>query len=179
MEAGGGETWFPGANRDPAGRWGQARWGRLEHNCTTAPSCAEEADPATGKRLGLVVPARRGQAIIWQNHRAPGDPRSGPWGVGAATGLQPMDWSTLHAGCDVGAGGEKWVANQWVWQGAVERLCGIRAPAVEDGALGAGEKVEESEEGGNGNEEAREGTDEEDEVDGDSRDSGGGRDDEL
>jgi hypothetical protein len=181
VDAGGGETWFPGANRDPAGRWGQARWGQLEHNCTTAPACAEEVGPA-GERLGLVVPARRGQAIIWQNHRAPGDPRSGPWGVGAATGLQPMDLSTLHAGCDVGEGGEKWVANQWVWQGAVERLCGIRAPAVADGEPGA---VEEESEGDNGNEEAREGTDEEDEedeathIDADSRDSGRDRDDEL
>ena len=149
-------------------------WSELEHNCTTAPVCADHVGP-TGERLGLVVPARRGQAIIWQNHRAPGDPQSGPWGVGAATGLQPMDWSTLHAGCDVGEGGEKWVANQWVWQDAVERLCGIRAPAVEDrgpgagGGGGGGEAEKES-----GYDEMREGTEDEDDEG-----VGRGRDDEL
>ena len=140
------------------------------------------------------MPARRGQALVWQNHRAAGSRDGGPWGSPAAAGsgkmslseFEDLDWSTLHAGCDVGEGAEKWVANQWVWQENVERLCGIvaagrEAPAAvveQDGDARDGGDEDEGDEGpgggGGGDEGGRdEGDEGEDEREqpGDERDA--------
>ena len=144
LEQGGG-TWFPGAGLDAAGRWSEDDWGALETRCTLDNRC--RSGGADGD--GLVVPSVRGQAIIWQNHRTKNHPQSGPWGVGAARGWQDLDWSTLHAGCDVAPGSklEKWVANQWVWREAVENICGIGDAAQTSAGGGAEEGGEEEEEG--------------------------------
>ena len=123
----------------------------------------EKAAAAAAAARGLVVPARRGQALVWQNHRAAGSRDGGPWGSPAAADsgkmslseFEDLDWSTLHAGCDVGEGAEKWVANQWVWQENVERLCGIvaagrEAPAAvveQDGDARDGGDEDEGDEG--------------------------------
>ena len=140
----GGGTWFPGAGADPRGVWDEHEWSAMETNCTLHNSCTPG-----GGRNGLLVPSVRGQAIVFQNHRRKSHPESGPWGVHNAEGWQPMDWSTLHAGCDVRPGTkvEKWVANQWVWKEAVEALCNI------DGAVQQQQQQQQEEEEEEGEEE--------------------------
>ena len=74
-----------------------------------------------------------------------------------------MIWSTLHAGCDVRTGGEKWVANQWVSGSAVERLCGADGDEDEDEDEDDGEDEDESERRTNGDGDTREDEDEDEE----------------
>eukprot|EP00937_MAST-01D_sp_MAST-1D-sp2_P003541 g3541.t1 len=114
----GGATWFPLANTTvPVAErgWGEREWDDFEFNCTRDSAC----------RGGLVLRAQRGTAVIWANHRLLREGHAGRGDVGASgVRVGGLDWSTLHAGCDVGAGAEKWIANQWVWSEAVQRLCG-------------------------------------------------------
>lgn len=50
----------------------------------------------------LVVPPKRGTAIMWYNHYLD----DSGW-------LADLDWKTLHGGCDI-LKGEKWIANNWL-----------------------------------------------------------------
>ena len=116
----GGQTWFPGAIPTRVGtedqqvaqlkeraHWGEGEWGDLESQCTLNNSCA------AGQ--GLVVPSVRGSALIWTNH----DIEHTDEGVD----IGGLKWPTLHGGCDVQPGGEKWIMNQWIWKHAVMREC--------------------------------------------------------
>jgi hypothetical protein len=70
---------------------------------------------------------------VWLNRRWQG---AGPWDKHGR--FAPLDWATLHSGCDLKEAKdgtqspEKWIANQWVWKDAVERLCGIEAANVNE-----------------------------------------------
>ncbi|KXJ16351.1 Transmembrane prolyl 4-hydroxylase [Exaiptasia diaphana] len=55
------------------------------------------------KRANLVVPPKKGTAIMWYNHFI--DDESGLLGA--------LDAYSLHGGCDV-IKGEKWIANNWL-----------------------------------------------------------------
>jgi hypothetical protein len=108
----GGGTWFPFSKNV------------THYDCTHNKTCLGSADGGSG----FVLPSLAGSAIIWMNHR----PRSGvarvkggPWGIDPnKDGFQPLDVSSLHSGCEV-LSGEKWIANQWVFKSAVEKLCNI------------------------------------------------------
>ncbi|XP_046842649.1 transmembrane prolyl 4-hydroxylase-like isoform X3 [Xenia sp. Carnegie-2017] len=50
----------------------------------------------------LVIPPKRGTAIMWYNHH-----------LSASGWLGDLDWKTLHGGCDI-LKGEKWLANNWL-----------------------------------------------------------------
>merc|ERR1712217_564503 len=55
----GGETAFPGSDREDSAEWGHEEWSDLEADCQPTPMCT---------RLGgLVVPARKGDGIFWYN----------------------------------------------------------------------------------------------------------------
>jgi len=111
----GGGTWFP-FEEDVT-----------TYDCTENQACVSKEDGGTG----LVLPCIGGSAIIWMNHRPKEEPSrsvGSPWD--AQGRFQPMDWSTLHSGCEV-LDGEKWIANQWVFKSSVEKLCNI---VVEDEA---------------------------------------------
>eukprot|EP00036_Acanthoecidae_sp_10tr_P001779 CAMPEP_0182935230 /NCGR_PEP_ID=MMETSP0105_2-20130417/37797_1 /TAXON_ID=81532 ORGANISM="Acanthoeca-like sp., Strain 10tr" /NCGR_SAMPLE_ID=MMETSP0105_2 /ASSEMBLY_ACC=CAM_ASM_000205 /LENGTH=387 /DNA_ID=CAMNT_0025074193 /DNA_START=92 /DNA_END=1252 /DNA_ORIENTATION=+ len=99
----GGQTWFPLAGLDPD----QHDFFALEDRCVANNSCTETE--------GLVVPSTRGNAVVWLNHRSPGG-NGTPWGANGE--VANLDRSSLHGGCSVARGSEKWIANQWVWPSA-------------------------------------------------------------
>lgn len=103
----GGQTWFPGAGLDHA----TTDWFEVEDRCTLNNSCANE---------GLVVPSVRGTAIVWLSHRS-FEGNGTPWHLSGR--FADLDRSSLHSGCSVTPGSEKWISNQWVWQKSIERLC--------------------------------------------------------
>ena len=133
----GGETWFPGSGLDPKGDWDHQDWEELEIDCrmhSQCPSASSTTQAGGGeyhrrhRHRGLVIPSVRGTAVVWMNHRS-SDPTkkdiSGPWGEEGEEVWQKLDWSTVHAGCDVKEG-KKYLANQWVSRLAIEQLCDIQ-----------------------------------------------------
>lgn len=105
-DAKGGETAFPGADRDDNSHWDERDWAELESTCQPTPMCT---------RLGgLVVPAHKGDAILWYNVKPsalPGLASGAPRGDGF--GERTLLWSSVHCGAEV-LEGEKWFANLWL-----------------------------------------------------------------
>lgn len=100
----GGETQFPAAFKDTTGfteqDWEDLEWGtQVNHTCDKP-------------NAGLVLPAKRGQAVVWLNHRVSKEGLVEP----------PLQKSSMHCGCDV-LEGEKMVANQWVWGDVMDQVC--------------------------------------------------------
>lgn len=114
----GGQTWFPAATTDGERRTTPDLYA-LEERCIQNNSCADGD--------GLVVPSVQGTALVWLNHRSmAGD--GTPWEPSGA--FADLDRSSLHSGCGVATGAEKWIANQWVWQHSVEDLCSSASSAA-------------------------------------------------
>ena len=106
---------------------------------TNVDSSCELRDKNDTSR-GLVVEPRRGTAIVWLNHQAHTTRALRHSRVRLRAQLCVMvqvsaegvvsgelDWPSIHGGCDVQAG-EKFVANQWITGGAMERHCGKHGP---------------------------------------------------
>ena len=126
-EDSGGETWFPGSGVDPTGAFDEDMWNDLEQASMHNSTCVSKKHGGSG----ILVNSKRGDAIVWMNHKDDRNRNSGPFGINAMEGWQPMDMSTVHSGCDVkrrkdGLAAEKWIANQWVWKHSLEKLCEIR-----------------------------------------------------
>mmetsp|Transcript_89175 Transcript_89175/g.177287 ORF Transcript_89175/g.177287 Transcript_89175/m.177287 type:complete len:434 (-) Transcript_89175:58-1359(-) len=88
---------------------------------------AEEACNQTG----LVVQPRRGKLVLFFNAAARQNLQSGPWQV---LDVFPK---AFHAGCPVGAGAEKWVAQQWIELGPVNVTSSFYHATAEGGDVDA------------------------------------------
>merc|ERR1719396_145604 len=84
--------------------WDEHDWARLESSCQPTPMCT---------RLGgLVVPAHKGDGILWYNLKPKMFPKLSKkkrrW-----RGAEMLAYSSVHCGAEV-LEGEKWFANLWM-----------------------------------------------------------------
>lgn len=106
----GGATAFPGADRKETADWSEDQWAELEAECQLTPACTSLG--------GLVVPAKKGDGILWYNVRpavipglvTEGVPKQREQGV---FGPKTLLWSSMHCGAEV-LEGQKWFANLWL-----------------------------------------------------------------
>jgi hypothetical protein len=101
------------------------------HGAREEEYCRSSRGGARGGGVGLRVTPKKGQAILWYNHHVqPTDNSESSSGIrhfhvsrfleACADGLADvsalgnMDFLSLHGGCRVMEGREKWIANHWV-----------------------------------------------------------------
>lgn len=89
----GGETVFPGADREGAETWSMEDWEDLETRCQPRKACA--------KLGGVTVAPRRGDAILWYNVRPTFWTRVAQGTFGHGFGNRALLWSSLHCGAEV------------------------------------------------------------------------------
>merc|ERR1712150_344855 len=92
-------------DRGDAAGWDHDDWSQLETQCQPTQMCT--------KLGGLVVPARKGDAILWYNVRPSALPGlAAGQARGPDFGPRTVLWSSVHCGAEV-LEGEKWFANLW------------------------------------------------------------------